>query len=51
MAQGLAGKTANITGGSGGIGQGMVLELAREGINVGSASRAVTIAENLAQQA
>ncbi|MBW2390063.1 MAG: short-chain dehydrogenase, partial [Deltaproteobacteria bacterium] len=32
MELGLAGKTAIITGGSGGIGRGLVLEFAREGI-------------------
>ena len=39
MDLGLAGKTAIITGGSGGIGRGLVLEFAREGCNVISASR------------
>jgi NAD(P)-dependent dehydrogenase (short-subunit alcohol dehydrogenase family) len=34
MDLGLAGKTAVITGGSGGIGRGLVLEFAREGANV-----------------
>ena len=32
MDLGLSGKTAVITGGSGGIGQGLVLEFAREGL-------------------
>jgi NAD(P)-dependent dehydrogenase (short-subunit alcohol dehydrogenase family) len=36
---GLKGKTAVVTGGSGVIGQGLVLEFAREGVNVVSASR------------
>ena len=39
MDLGLKGKTAIITGGSGGIGRGLVLEFAREGCNVISASR------------
>lgn len=39
MDLGLAGKTAVITGGSGGIGRGLVMEFAREGLNVVSASR------------
>ena len=34
MDLGLAGKTTVITGGSGGIGRGLVLEFAREGANV-----------------
>jgi NAD(P)-dependent dehydrogenase (short-subunit alcohol dehydrogenase family) len=34
MDLGLAGKTAIVTGGSGGIGRGLVLEFAREGANV-----------------
>jgi len=51
MDLGLKGKTAIITGGSGGIGQGMVLAFAREGINVVSASRDVKSGEKLAQEA
>ena len=47
----LTGKSAIITGGSGGIGQGMVLAFAKEGINVVSASRDVKSGEKLAQQA
>jgi len=39
MDLGLEGKVAIITGGSGGIGQGLVMEFAREGLNVISASR------------
>ncbi|MFM7785687.1 MAG: SDR family NAD(P)-dependent oxidoreductase, partial [Gammaproteobacteria bacterium] len=39
MELGLAGKTVIVTGGSGGIGRGLVLEFAREGCNVVSASR------------
>lgn len=39
MELGLKGKTAIITGGSGGIGQGMVLAFAESGINTVSASR------------
>lgn len=35
----LSGKTAIVTGGSGGIGRGLVMEFAREGLNVVSASR------------
>ena len=51
MDLGLKGKTAVITGGSGGIGQGLVLEFAREGLNVVSASRDAATGEKLAQQA
>lgn len=51
MDLGLKGKTAIITGGSGGIGQGMVLAFAQEGINVFSASRDVKSGEKLAQEA
>ncbi len=51
MDLGLKGKTAIITGGSGGIGQGMVLAFAREGINVISASRDAKSGEKLTQQA
>jgi NAD(P)-dependent dehydrogenase (short-subunit alcohol dehydrogenase family) len=47
----LAGKTAIITGGSGGIGRGLVLEFAREGVNVVSASRDVATGQHLADEA
>ena len=51
MDLGLKGKTVIITGGSGGIGQGLVLEFAREGCNVVSASRDAATSEKLARQA
>jgi len=51
MDLGLKGKTAIITGGSGGIGQGLVLEFAREGLNVVSASRDAATGERLAREA
>ena len=51
MDLGLEGKTAVITGGSGGIGQGLVLEFAREGLNVVSASRDAATGEKLAARA
>ncbi|MDT0577131.1 SDR family oxidoreductase [Croceicoccus sp. F390] len=51
MDLGLAGKTVVITGGSGGIGHGLVMEFAREGANVVSASRDVDTGEKLAQRA
>lgn len=51
MDLGLEGKTAIITGGSGGIGQGMVLQFAREGLNVVSASRDAASGEKLAAKA
>ncbi len=47
----LHGKTAIITGGSGGIGRGLVLEFAREGLNVVSASRDLATGEKLAAEA
>ncbi|MFU8765088.1 MAG: SDR family NAD(P)-dependent oxidoreductase [Haliea sp.] len=47
----LQGKTAIITGGSGGIGRGLVLEFAREGLNVISASRDAATGEKLAAEA
>jgi len=47
----LSRKTAIITGGSGGIGRGLVLEFAREGINVVSASRDATTGQQLADEA
>ena len=51
MDTGLKGKTVIITGGSGGIGQGLVVEFAREGANVISASRDVVMGEKLVQRA
>ncbi len=51
MELGLQGKTAIITGGSGGIGQGLVLGFAREGLNVVSASRDSATGQKLAGQA
>lgn len=51
MELGLNGKTAVITGGSGGIGRGLVLEFAREGCNVVSASRDEATGRKLAEQA
>ena len=51
MDLGLKGKTAVITGGSGGIGQGLVLEYAKEGLNVVSASRDAVTGEKLAKKA
>lgn len=51
MDLGLRNKTVIITGGSGGIGQGLVVEFAREGANVVSASRDVAMGEKLALQA
>lgn len=51
MDLGLKGKTAVITGGSGGIGRGLVLEFAREGLNVVSASRDAVTGAQLAQEA
>jgi len=47
----LQGKTAIITGGSGGIGRGLVLEFAREGLNVVSASRDIATGEKLVAEA
>lgn len=47
----LKGKTAIITGGSGGIGRGLVLEFVREGCNVVSASRDDTTGRKLAEEA
>jgi NAD(P)-dependent dehydrogenase (short-subunit alcohol dehydrogenase family) len=43
MDLGLKGKTVIVTGGSGGIGRGLLLEFAREGCNVVNASRDMTI--------
>jgi len=51
MDLGLAGKTVIITGGSGGIGRGLVLEFAREGANVVSASRDDATGQKLAAEA
>lgn len=51
MDLGLAGRTVVITGGSGGIGHGLVLEFAREGCKVVSASRDVVTGEKLAAEA
>jgi NAD(P)-dependent dehydrogenase (short-subunit alcohol dehydrogenase family) len=50
MELGLAGKTAVITGGSGGIGRGLVLEFAREGVQVVSASRDVETGKALVDE-
>lgn len=51
MELGLEGKTVVVTGGSGGIGHGLVVEFAREGANVISASRDVATGEKLAKRA
>ena len=51
MDLGLIGKTAVVTGGSGGIGRGLVLEFAREGLNVISASRDAETGEKIAVEA
>lgn len=51
MDLGLKGKTVIITGGSGGIGHGLVAEFAREGANVISASRDVATGEKIAARA
>ncbi|RYD82445.1 MAG: SDR family NAD(P)-dependent oxidoreductase, partial [Sphingomonadales bacterium] len=51
MDLGLSGKTAVITGGSGVIGQGLVLGYAAEGVNVISASRDLTKGAELEQEA
>lgn len=51
MDLGLMGKTAIITGGSGGIGRGLVLEIAREGLNVISASRDAATGAAITQEA
>ena len=51
MDLGIAGKTVVVTGGSGGIGRGLVLEFAREGCNVVSASRDARTGEQLAEEA
>ena len=51
MDLGLKGKTVIITGGNGGIGQGLVLEFAREGCNVVNASHDAATGEKLARKA
>jgi len=51
MDLGVQGKTAIVTGGSGGIGRGLVLEFAREGINVISASRDDATGRKLEEEA
>jgi NAD(P)-dependent dehydrogenase (short-subunit alcohol dehydrogenase family) len=51
MELGLKGRTVIVTGGSGGIGRGLVLEFAREGCNVVSASRDEATGHRLAQEA
>jgi NAD(P)-dependent dehydrogenase (short-subunit alcohol dehydrogenase family) len=51
MDLGLGGRTVIITGGSGGIGHGLVIAFAREGANVVSASRDVATGEKLAARA
>ncbi len=51
MDLGLAGRTVVVTGGSGGIGRGLVLEFAREGCRVVSASRDAATGEKLAREA
>jgi NAD(P)-dependent dehydrogenase (short-subunit alcohol dehydrogenase family) len=51
MDLGLEGKTAIVTGGSGGIGRALVLEFAREGCNVVSASRDEATGRKLAEEA
>lgn len=47
----LKGKTVIVTGGSGGIGHGLLIEFAREGANVISASRDVATGEKIAERA
>ena len=51
MDLGLKGKNVVVTGGSGGIGHGLVIEFAREGCNVVSASRDAATGEKLTSQA
>jgi len=48
MDLGLKGKTVIVTGGSGGIGHGLLVEFAREGANVVSASRDLATGEKIA---
>src|SRR5579859_6365818 len=50
MDLGLKGKTVIVTGGSGGIGRGLLLEFAREGCNVVNASRDMKIGDEIAAQ-
>jgi NAD(P)-dependent dehydrogenase (short-subunit alcohol dehydrogenase family) len=51
MDLGLTGKTVIVTGGSGGIGRGLLMEFAREGCNVINASRDMAIGESIAADA
>jgi NAD(P)-dependent dehydrogenase (short-subunit alcohol dehydrogenase family) len=51
MDLGLAGKTVIVTGGSGGIGRGLLMEFAREGCNVINASRDMTIGKQIEENA
>ena len=51
MELGLEGKTVIVTGGSGGIGRGLLIEFAREGCNVVNASRDMTIGQQIAEAA
>jgi NAD(P)-dependent dehydrogenase (short-subunit alcohol dehydrogenase family) len=51
MELGLTGKTVVVTGGSGGIGRGLLLEFAREGCNVVSASRDMEIGQKIVADA
>jgi len=51
MDLGLKGKTVIVTGGSGGIGRGLILEFAREGANVINASRDMEIGARIAAEA
>jgi NAD(P)-dependent dehydrogenase (short-subunit alcohol dehydrogenase family) len=51
MELGLSGKTVIVTGGSGGIGRGLLLEFAREGCNVVNASRDMDIGARIADEA
>jgi NAD(P)-dependent dehydrogenase (short-subunit alcohol dehydrogenase family) len=51
MDLGLAGKTVIVTGGSGGIGRGLLMEFAREGCNVVNASRDMTIGAHIEDDA
>jgi NAD(P)-dependent dehydrogenase (short-subunit alcohol dehydrogenase family) len=47
MDLGLSGKTVIVTGGSGGIGRGLLIEFAREGCNVINASRDMNIGQKI----